>query len=401
MASIARKLLPAVAVLAGCAWMASMVTSAGDWPLDSWPAIHALIGGEVGDYLSAKAMMGPFSTLIQAPFAAVAPPGHLSVYIWASTPCLLAAGLVGLYLGSIAARRGVPLFARVLIAFLCVVNPLVLSALQNGHPEEILTAALVVGAIAAAGEGKTAGSAVLLGLALASKQWAVLAILPTLMALPRFRLRVGVAAIGIAVLFTAPSVVASPESFTEVSGNAANTGWVVTPWSIWYPGASVETKVVGSGQATFVAEVHHAPPLVGDMSHPFIVLLAFAVPLSLAARRRSFRLSGGEAMGLLALVALLRCALDPVDNVYYHLPLLMALIGWDAFACRNLPWRALLGTSAALVFSHWADHLTDPLAYNFAYIALAAATGAVLVFALWRPQRILGSRRLHPEVTPA
>jgi hypothetical protein len=203
------------------------------------------------------------------------------------------------------------------------------------------------------------------------------------------------------VLFTAPTVVASPESFTEVSGNAANTGWVVTPWSIWYPAASVETKVVGSGQATFVADVHHAPPLVGDLSHPLIVLLAFAVPLGLAAKRRSFRLSGGEAMGLLALVALLRCALDPVDNVYYHLPLLLALIGWDAFASRNLPWRALLGTSAALVFNHWADHLTDPIAYNFAYIALAAATGAALVFALWKPRRILGSRRLHPEATPA
>lgn len=401
MTSIARKSVPAVAVLLGCAWIASTITSAGDWPQDSWPAIDQLIRGHVGEYLSAKAMMGPFSTLLQAPFAAVAPSGDLSVYTWASIPCLLAAGLLGVYLAAIAGRRGVSLSARVLIAGLCVVNPLVFAALQNGHPEEILTTALAVGAIAAASEGRPAGTAVLLGLALASKQWAVIAILPALMALPRARLRVGIAAIGIAAVLTLPSLVASPNSFTEVSGNAARTGWLVTPWSIWYPGASVETKVVGSEQATFLAEVHHAPPLVGDLSHPLIVLLAFAVPAGLAFKRKSLRLSGSEAMALLALLALLRCALDPVDNVYYHLPLLTALVGWDALDCRGLPLRALLGGSASLVFLDWANHLRDPVAYNYAYIALSVAVAAGLVLALWRPRGAGGLNRLRAKPTPA
>ena len=55
-------------------------------------------------------------------------------------------------------------------------------------------------------------------------------------------------------------------------------------------------------------------------------------------------------MALLALLALLRCALDPVDNLYYHEPLLIALLGWDAFASRGLPWRGLVGVAVAFAF---------------------------------------------------
>jgi hypothetical protein len=367
------------------AWLATFAGEPGDWKIDAAPAVQALADGRVGDYLRAEALMGPFATLIQAPFVALSGAQEpTAAYPWAVFPCLLVTGLVGLYLARIAGRRGVGRLAQALIAGLCLLNPLTFEAIENGHPEEFLTAALAVAAVAAAAERRAWRAAVLLGLAVASKQWAVIAILPTLMALPAERIRAGVAAGAVAALLFLPGIVASPSSFFGVQTQAAGTGQVVTPWSAWYPAASSETEVYLVDGERLVAEVENAPPLADPLSHPLIVLLAFAVPLALAWRRR-LPLSAADAFALLALVALLRCVLDPVDNLYYHAPLLLALIGWDAFASRGLPLRALTGVGAAMLFwQAWHD-LGDPVAFNFAYLAFALGLGCALLSSLFRP----------------
>lgn len=380
-------------VVIASAWLASMPTNPGDWTIDAQPAATALAHGHLGDYLSAEAMMGPFATLVQAPFVAVAGEGDLAQYQWASLPCLFAAGLLGLYLAAIARRRGASPLAQALIAALCLVNPLALEALENGHPEELLTAALAVGAVATAAEGKNWRATVLLGLALASKQWAVIAVLPTLMALPAQRIRTCLGALGIAIALTLPALIASPDAFFEVHGNAASTGSTVTPWSIWYPFATVATETFQVGSTQLVADVHKAPPLVGSLSHPLIVLLAFAVPLALAWRRRGSSLSGGDAMALLALIALLRCALDPVDNLYYHAPILLALFGWDAFESKGLPVRGLVGTAAALLLWGWWDYFSDVAAFNATYLAIALTGGSMIAVALFGRLRWTRARR--------
>ncbi|HEX3174329.1 MAG TPA: glycosyltransferase 87 family protein [Solirubrobacterales bacterium] len=399
MASALRRSLPFALVFAASVWLASSIAATGDWDSDSWPAVSALSHGRMGDYLSAKAMMGPFSTLVQAPFAAVSGGGEeLHVYRWAAFPCLLALGLLALYLARIAGRRGATPLTQVLLAALCLVNPLTIEALQSGHPEELLTAALAVGAVAAASENRRWTTAILLGLALASKQWAVIAILPALMALPERRLRVGLAAAAIVAALVLPGIVAAPGSFAEVHQHAASTGRIVTPWSVWYPAASVNTQLYHVDGTTLVAQVHQLPPVVGTVSHPVIVLLVLVVPLGLAARRGRLGLSGADAMALLALLALLRCALDPLDNVYYHAPLLLALIGWDALAPRGLPLRALAGAAIALLFRHWSLHLTDLVAYNDAYVAVVVLAGAAIAVTLFRPGRRFTA---YPAAAPA
>jgi hypothetical protein len=370
------------------AWLASTVTTIGDWSFDSWPAVDALGSGRVADYLSAKAVMGPFSTLVQAPFAAISGGGELDAYRWAAFPCVLAAGLLGLYLASIARRRGASSLVQILLAALCLVNPLTIEALRAGHPEEVLTAALAVAAVASASEGERGRTTVLLGLAVASKQWAVIAILPTLMALPGSRLRVALSAGAIVLALMLPGLIASPKAAVEIGGNAAATGRVVTPWSVWYPAATVKTEVHRVDDARLVANVHEAPPLVGSLSHPLIVLLALALPLGLAFRRGGFGLSGADAMALLALLALLRSALDPVDNLYYHEPLLLALLGWDALAApRSLPLRGLVGTAFALAFWQWSNNLGDVAAFNWAYVGAVAIAGLAIAWVLFRPIR--------------
>lgn len=385
----AERWAPYVAIGLLAAWLATFAGHPADWQVDAQPAVEALAAGHVGEYLTADALMGPFATLAQAPFVAVSGQSGEAAYPWAVFPCLLVAGLTGLYLARIAARCGASRVAQGLIAILVLLNPLTFEAIRNGHPEEVLTAALAVAALAAAVERRAWRAAVLLGLAVASKQWAVIAILPVLMALPAARIKTaGLAALVAAALFL-PAVIASPGSFIGVQSQAAGTGQIVTPWSAWYPAASSQTEVYLVDGRRLVAEVENAPPLADPLSHPLIVVLAFAVPLAVW-RRRGLPLGPTDAFALLALLALLRCVLDPVDNLYYQEPLLLALIGWDAFAARRLPLRALLGVALAYLFWRGWHDLSDPAAFNLVYLTFAAGLGVALLSSLFGPFRWTG-----------
>jgi hypothetical protein len=403
MLRFAERWFPCVLVVGISAWMASTVATMGDWEVDAYPAVQALAGGNLSDYLSATAMMGPFATLLEAPFVAISGATGIDAYRWASFPCLLAGGFVGLYLASIAGRRGAGRLTQALLAFSCLVNPLTFEALAKGHPEEVLTAALAVAAVASAAEDRRWRAALLLGLAVASKQWAVIAVLPTLMALPSGRLRVGIVAIAVAGLLMLPSVVASPDSFFGVQKEAAKTGRVVTPWSVWYPASKTTTAVYEVDGHRLVAERKEAPSIAGPLSHPLIVLLALALPATLALRRGGWGISGAEAMALLALLALMRCALDPVDNFYYHEPLLLALVGWDAFSTRRAPLRTLVGIAAALWFWRAWQDLADPATFNTIYLLAAAAAGIAIASSVFGRSTWTGVPRmrffagLHPN----
>ncbi len=384
-----RKWVPYVLIGLLAARLAAFADSSADWKVDAQPAVEALAHGRVGDFLSAEALMGPFATLVQAPFVAISGTSGEAAYPWAVFPCLLLAGLVGLYLSRIAARREAGRFAQVLIAAVFLLNPLTFEAIRNGHPEEILTAALAVGAVAAAAEHRSRRAAVLLGLAVASKQWAVVAVLPALLALPEARLRTAILAAAVAAVLFLPAVIAAPGSFFGVQSQVAGTGRVVTPWSAWYPAATSESETYVVDGTKLVAEVENAPPLADPLSHPLIVLLALAVPLAVGLRR-GLPLAASDAFALLALLALLRCVLDPVDNLYYQAPLLLALIGWDAFTARGLPLRSLLGAGVALLFWRAWHDLSDPTAFNLAYLSLALGLGSALVSSLFRPFRWTG-----------
>jgi DNA-binding XRE family transcriptional regulator len=371
------------------AWLATFAGPSADWKIDAQPAVQALAGGRLGDYLDAEALMGPFATLVQAPFVAVSGTGGEAAYPWAVFSCLLVAGLVGLYLARIAARHGAGRLSQALIATLVLLNPLTFEAIENGHPEEVLTAALAVAAVAAGAENRARRTALLLGLAIASKQWAVIAILPALMALPAKRLRTGALAAAVAAVLLLPAAVASPGSFIGVQTQVAGTGQVVTPWSGWYPAATTTTEVYFVDGERLVAEVENAPPLADPLSHPLIVMLALALPLAVWLRRGA-PLAATDAFALLALLALLRCVLDPVDNLYYHEPLLLALIGWDAFTARGLPLRSLVGVGIAVLFWQAWHQLSDPSAFNLVYLTVAAGLGFALLSSLFRPFRWTG-----------
>src|SRR5204863_3267863 len=148
------------------------------------PGIQALLHGGWTE-LSAQPLMGPVSLMVRAPLVALVQalgPDQLMAYRIGAIPCLFAAALLGLYFWL--RLEGRPIELRLLVAGLCVVNPLTFNAMRTGHPEDVLAGALCVGAVLVAGEGHRWWAMVLLGLAVATKQWALLAALPVLYAMP-------------------------------------------------------------------------------------------------------------------------------------------------------------------------------------------------------------------------
>ena len=83
------------------------------------------------------------------------------------------------------APRTRPRCARAVALAVCVANPITLRALEVGHPEELLGACLCVAAVLLAGDAtRRCWAGVALGLAIANKEWALLAAGPVLLALP-------------------------------------------------------------------------------------------------------------------------------------------------------------------------------------------------------------------------
>src|SRR5438105_5680685 len=135
----ARSLL--IAVLVGAAVAVSLTASLGaDYPSGpcpracdyAGPPISALIHGDLSRFFSEQPLMGPFSLLLRAPFAAVAAALHgglLWEYRLGVLACLLALAALGAWLWQAMGRRGQPLLARVGAVALCVVGPLTFKAL--------------------------------------------------------------------------------------------------------------------------------------------------------------------------------------------------------------------------------------------------------------------------------
>lgn len=381
----ARTLWLPAALVAVCAWLTVEATAPGDYKIDAGTAVDALTRGDLSKYFSWHPVMGPLGTLFQAPWSLLGS-GELGRERWAAFGCLLALAALAWYLAEVARRRGVGSGARALIAFVCVCNPITVEALRVGHPEELLTTALAVGAVVAACEKRTVPAAVLLGLAVATKQWAVIAVFPVLMALPARRVwTAAVAATIVAVLYL-PYVIANVGAVTTTNGAVAGSTEIGSIWSVWYAASEASVRHLSHlGPHT----VHAVPAPIEPFTHLFIIGLVIALPLGLWAWRRRWPvLQASEAVALFALPALLRCTLDPNDNLYYHFAFLVALIAWDAVApAGRFPLRTLVGGAVALLFWRWEGHLGNWAVFNAAYLAVALGAALMIGAALFRRGR--------------
>jgi hypothetical protein len=360
--------LVAGAVSATIGWLTLYGFGWNDYETEARPAFEALAHGHVLSFLRLAPAYGG-SLVERAPFALIPGlwgGGQLAVYRMVAVPCLLAAAALGVWLLAHMRAQGHSKLSRTVALALCVANPLTFKALELGHPEELLGACLCVTAVLLAGRERPLWAGLLLGLAIANKEWAVLAVGPALVALParqRLICLAGTGASAAAVL--APLALAASGGFAaSAQATASTSSAIFQPMQVfWFLGH--HSPRAGHLLGAIKRDFRLAPAWIGTISHPLVI--AVALPLSgllwRGERRRGTAvLRNGElrpretwpanALLLLALLLLLRCMLDTWDNIYYPLPFVLALLVWETGAFRRPPVLALC--SAALVwFNAW------------------------------------------------
>ena len=407
------------AATATMAWLGLYGFAWNDYETEARPAFDALQHGHLLEFLRlAPAYGGSF--VERVPFALLPGlwgGGSLAVYRMVALPCLVAAAALGLWLVARMRRDAKPTLARAVVLGLCVANPLTLQALEIGHPEELLGACMCVAAVLLASRDRPILAAILLGLAIANKEWAVLAVGPVLMALPSRRAMCLAVAGAVAVAILAPlALVASGGFLAGTRAIATPPSAIFQPWQVWWflghHGALVH-GLYGSAKVGY----RIAPSWVGRVSHPLILLVGAAVTVALwtaalrgrdktrrrrgapvSERTRSRRkalLSERNALLALALLLLLRCMLDTWDTDYYPLPFVFALIAWEATGpAHRPPLLALSATVVVWLNFQWAATHISADAQAALFLAWSVPLAAGLGVALCKPRALVEREKL-------
>ena len=348
--------LAALAVVGAIAFTAPFTpTDAGDYANptcaahrcdDAAPAIVALQDGQIATFFREQPAMGSFSLIIRAPAVAIARAagGNTSAqYRAGALICMLAAVLLAFGAAFQARRRGVAPLAAFALGALVIFNPANGDALQRGHPEEILAAALLAGAaLSAARRPLLAGA--LVGLAMATKQWALLGLLPVaFIALEGTRLRLILSAVGVAALLVLPMAIGNPGAFRAATSAAANPPGSAKPLNVWFPLAHSETITTRLPDGSLATGKAWILPHTLDRATHWLIIALCAGLIALWWWRRG----PGPAVLLLALVLLIRVGLDPRAHPYHLTPFVMALAAVEAMVVARVPWR--IATAAAVL----------------------------------------------------
>jgi len=377
----------------------SCVTSVCD---DAGPSIESLSAGDLHGFFANQPPMGSFSLLLRTPPAVVANAlggDDLSVYRSGVFICVLAAGLLAVFLAISMMRAGRPWTIWALLAAACLVNPLTYQAAYWGHPEEVLAAVLAVGAVIAAGRRHWLIAGLMLGAAVATKQWAFLAAIPVLIAAPAgTRVRVALTCAALAAALTLPMLAADPGRFHAAQNNVSldssytNT---VTASNVWWAFAS---ESFGEGIDIYGHKKEIAqfslPNDVGRSLHMGVIGVALVLSL-LYARRRTGRegWAPDDVLQLLALLFLMRCMLDPLTFSYHHTPFLVALISFEALR-RRVPVLSAYTIGALLLMNEVVVPSGEPGLINAFYLAWTIPLAAFMALSLYAPER-LESRRVR------
>jgi hypothetical protein len=371
--------LCALAALAGCAaiaWLGLIGFAWSDYEVEAKPAFDALLHGQLTQFLRLAPVYGG-SLVERAPFA-VLPHlwggGALAVYRMAALPCLLAAALLAVAIVARMRAERRPLPARAIALFVCVANPITLQALEAGHPEELLGACLCVAAVLCALAERPLWAGIALGLAIANKDWALLAAGPVLLALPAGRrLPCAGAAVAAAAVVLLPLLLVRSGSFVAATRASASTpSSIFQPWQIWWFFGHHSLAVHGTfGQLK--PDYRTGPAWTGTIAHPLILIAGFALSgaLWLRVRRLSSRRADARtALLALALTMLLRCLLDTWDTEYYLLPFVFALLAWEVHGpVARLPLLASSSSVLAWVSFQWLPEHVSPDAQAALFLA--------------------------------
>lgn len=371
-------LLPAVAIAALCLLAALTTPAMGDYDHELRPALDSLLRGDWNGFAAhTPVYAGSVWPRLPGAWIAHATGGDaLAVYRAGALGCLLAAGALAWWLERLMRSERRPALDRAGVVAVILIAPVVLRALRDGHPEDVLAGALAAAGVLLAVRDRPALAGAALGLAAVSKPWAVLALLPGLLALPGRRLHLLAAAAGAGVLAVGPFVLLEHGRLAQQAHGMSTAGRIFHPQQLFWP----LREAHANGGLT-------GPGWLAPLTHPLI--LALAVPLSAAwaLRRRVTGAPAHDALLLLALLLLVRCLLDPWNVAYYAVPLVFALAAWEALAGRGLPVLAIATTALTWLSFVKLPMLTGPDGLAAFYLAWAPALAAVLAVRLWAPRR--------------
>jgi hypothetical protein len=397
---------------AAMAWLGLYGFAWNDYDNEARPALDALIHGHPLQFLQLAPAYGG-SLVERAPFALVPSlwgGGELAVYRMVALPCLLAAAVLGVWLVARMRAERRSTLARAVALGLCVANPLTLRALELGHPEELFGACMCVAAVLLAARDRPLLAGALLGLAIANKEWALLGLVPVLLALPpgrRLRCLATASALASAILLPL-TLVSSSGFLTSARGIAAPPATIFQPWQVWWFLGHHGALVHGLYGAPKVG-YRVGPSWAGSVSHPAILLAGLLLFATLWLARYRATPSGGvlrrlyaparsherDALLALALLLLLRCLLDTWDTVYYPLPFVLALLAWETRGptAARPPVLALSSTVLAWVGFQWLPNHVSPDAQSAFFLAWTLPLAALLAATLYAPGRALVERR--------
>ncbi len=354
-----------------------------DYESEAAPAVRLLLHGHLAGFLQHVPSYGG-SLVLRAPFAAaagLAGGGEQAAYRALAVPGLLALALLAGGLARHARARGWGLLACLAVPAVALLAPPALEAVRLGHPEEALGAVLCVAAVLAARRGRWALAGALLGAAVANKPWAVVAAGPVLLALPRYAIRAALVAAVAAAALLAPLAAVGPGPAQAARVAATDTGAIFYPAQVWWPlGRPAPASLRSPGAAP---DARIAPGWVSRGARPLLLLVAAG--LALLWRRRRER--HADALGLLALVLFARCLLDPWNNVYYHLPFLLALLAWEVHRGRRWPVASIGAAIAIRITMQLLPGVAGLDLDAAAYLGWAVPAAAVLALGVFAPER--------------
>ena len=357
-----------------------------DYDWEASRAFWALRTGDLGAFVSLAPAYGG-SLVLRAPFAwltALWGGGELAVYRAVSLPGLLACVLLAVVVLGRMRSLGRSRLDRAVVLVALAASPMGLRALEFGHAEELLGGALCVAALLSA-TSRPLLAGVLVGLAVANKPWALVAVPVVLAAVPDLRtVRTALVAGAVALLVVSPLLLFGG-SFVENTATASSTGDIFHPWQVWWFLGDGGSMLGQPGPGGLL--LRRPPEWLMPLTRPVVL----AVPILLAAvwwwrRRAGAGVDPGAALLLLALVLHLRCLLDPWNVGYYALPALLALATWEGLYRTDRPPVLTLASVALnwLTFETLFAHAgADVL--SLAYLAWA------LPLAGWMAHELFGS----------
>lgn len=166
------------------------------------------------------------------------------------------------------------------------------------------------------------------------------------------------------------------------------TSQIFQPWQAWWF-AGRHGEVVRGIDGQVKPGYRAGPAWLSRLTRPLIVLAAIALTVLWWRRSHDRRL---DALLLLALIFLVRCLLDPWNNVYYAVPFLLCLTAWEGLAHREPPVISLVATVLAWVTFQEVPEVAGADLQSLSYLAWSVPLAA------WLAVRALAPGAIAPGV---